>query len=407
MLLETVFLLLAGILFIGVLGEVIFRKTNIPDVIWLLVIGIIIGPVLNWTSYLALKDVAPFFTTFALIFLLFEAGINIDIHEFFRSASRGMRLSISSFILSAAVTFGICMALGKGFIISLLAGTILAGVSSAVVLPIINNMEISKKTKISLVFDSALSDVLCILGTVTLIEIFTAATAIDSMGVARNMLSSFLIPLAFGGFAALLWNKILLKLENHQYILTLAVMLIVYSLSQMFGGNGAIACLMFGLLLGNSKKIVGLFKKVEQKKHSITRAGREAYSEVAFFMKTFFYVYLGILINFSEPLSFVWACLILLGLYMVRPLAVFLSTRKDTPVSEVKIMETLIPKGLAAAVLIQLPIEAGIPGAESLVNITLGVILISIVLSSVFIYFIKHDFYKGIFPFLHKKYLKK
>jgi potassium/hydrogen antiporter len=425
-----VFLILAGILFVGFIGEIIFQRSGIPDVVWLLLIGIALGLFFSLKTSVALQELAPFFTTFALIFLLFEAGMNTDIKSFIKSAPRGLQLSFLGFILSFAVLFGIGLLMGLGVNVSILMGMILAGISSAVVLPFVKQMSMGEEAKLSLVFDSAFSDVLCILGTVTVIEIFTLeSSTVNGLAIASSVLSSFLIAIALGVIAAFIWNKLIRKLiVSHQVVLTLAFMLVVYSLTQLLNANGAIAGLVFGLILGNAKKIKTLFEtkksspmvksNASEKKEaaqkitdfsllSLVKSSKDFYGELAFFIKTFFFVYLGILINFSELGAFGWALLILVGLYLVRPIAVFLSFGKKTARKDVLLLETLIPKGLAAAVLVQLPIQAGIAGADALVNIALAVIFLSILASTVFAFFIQRDAFKGVLPFLHKKYRKE
>ncbi len=434
MFVEMVFLVVAILLFFGFFGEWVFEKTKIPDVIWLILIGIILSSVLNWTSSASLASAAPFFTTFALIYLLFEAGINTDIKSFLKSAPRGLALSILSFVFSFGIVFGLSLLLGESVGLSLLLGVILSGVSSAVVIPVINGIkDLDKTTKLSLMFDSAFSDVLCILGTVTIIQILTLETSVDGFLIFKDVLSSFVIAIGLGILAAFLWNNLLSpKINNHHLVLTIAFMLIIYSVTQLLGANGAIASLVFGLILANTTKIKDAFNpscdvkssKTNSKKSIsksskksliesnpevsalklITKHSKDVYGELAFAIKTFFFVYLGILVNFSNPLSFVWALIFVVGLFLARPFAVFLSFGKSTKLSDAKLLSTLIPKGLAAAVLVQLPIQAGIPGAESLVNIVLAVILISILLSSLFTLLSTNDRFKGVIPILFRKY---
>lgn len=403
MAIETIFLGLGVILFIGFFGEIIFEKTKIPDVIWLMVIGIVLGSFTGLVTSTDLVSIAPIFTTFALIFLLFEAGLNIDIMQFLKSLSQGSKLTITSFIFSFIAIFLIGFMLQLGLYPSLLLGTILAGVSSAVVLPIVKNLHMTSDTRLSLVFDSAFSDVLCILGTVTLLEIIVFQSA-DAGAIAGGLLSSFLIAIALGAALAFAWAKLIwkyFKSRGNFYVLTLAFMLILYSGTELLKANGAIACLVFGLFLGNSQKAAAL---LQEKGNVITKSGKEFYAEIAFFIKTFFFVYLGILIDFSDPWSFLWGFLILIGLYLARPFAVFLSFKRSTPVKDVRVTEVLVPKGLAAAVLVQLPIQAGVAGAEALVNICLAVILLSILASTVFTVLVQKGKFKGVFPFLQKKY---
>ncbi|RME77881.1 hypothetical protein D6774_03020 [Candidatus Woesearchaeota archaeon] len=407
MAIETTFIIIAAILFIGFLGELIFERTNIPDVIWLLLIGIVMSLFFDVDAS-AFSQAAPLFTTFALIFLLFEAGVNIDIKKFFKSAPQGLALTVLSFFASFVIVFFLGLLIGLGMVLSLLLAAIVSGISSAVVLPVIRNMDVNQKVKLSMVIDSALSDVLCILATVTIVEVVTRNT-FSAAQVTNSILSAFLIAITVGLVCGYVWSLILikwLKARGTFHILTLACMMVVFSLTQILGANGAIAALVFGLVLGNSAKAADLLR---EKINLITKSGKEFYAEISFLIKTFFFVYLGLLIDFSQPLSFLWAFIILVGLYLARPFAVWVALDKKTPLSDVQLAEVLIPKGLAAAVLVQLPLQAKIPGAEKLVNIVLAVILLSIIASTILVFLVQKGTYKGIYPFLYDKYstLKK
>ncbi len=397
---ESIFLGVAIILFIGFFGEVIFKKTKIPDVIWLIIIGIILSSVFKWVDPTAFEGAAPLFTTFALVYLLFEAGLNIDIKKFIKSAPQGLALTFISFVLAFLVTFLIGLAIGKGLVLSLLLGSILGGVSSAVVIPLVKNLDLTPKVRLALVIDSAISDVLCILGTVTIIAIFTTGGFSVSSTI-NNFLAQFLIAIAIGAALGFLWARFaamfISKIGNF-FMLTLGLMLIVYSLTKMINANGAIACLVFGLVLGNSKHKES---SVPEEMTIISGSGKHFFGELSFFIKTFFFVYLGILINFSEPISFLWAFLIVIGIFIMRPFSIFVSFYSGNRLKDIEIADVLVPKGLAAAVLVQLPLQAGIPGAETLVNIVLAVILISIVLSTILVFFAQKKSYRTPFSFLH------
>ena len=68
------------VLFFGFFAEFIFKKKRIPDVLFLVLLGFIIGPyVLNLVQPLQVSEIAPIFTTFALIFLLYDGAFNISL----------------------------------------------------------------------------------------------------------------------------------------------------------------------------------------------------------------------------------------------------------------------------------------------------------------------------------------
>ena len=61
------------ILFFGFFADFLFRKLNVPDVIFLILLGFSIGPHgFNYVNPDSFGNIAPIFTTFTLLFLLFE-----------------------------------------------------------------------------------------------------------------------------------------------------------------------------------------------------------------------------------------------------------------------------------------------------------------------------------------------
>src|SRR3989338_6050058 len=79
---------------IGYLGSVIFSKTRIPDVIWLLLFGILIGPVFALVDRSLFIAISPFLAALALLLILFDAGLNMDFYQMVRGFSRSMLLTI-------------------------------------------------------------------------------------------------------------------------------------------------------------------------------------------------------------------------------------------------------------------------------------------------------------------------
>ena len=95
-------LFLAAIIFLGVFGEFIFSRTKVPDVLWLVVFGIIVGPVLGFVSAEALWTIVPVFSAIALIVVMFEGGLHLNIYSVIRNTPLSTSLALVSFALSAA-----------------------------------------------------------------------------------------------------------------------------------------------------------------------------------------------------------------------------------------------------------------------------------------------------------------
>jgi potassium/hydrogen antiporter len=424
-----VFGVLAGIIFIGFFAEIIFRKTNIPDVLILIILGIFMGPVMGYVHPGDLGDGAKLFTTFALAFILFQGAINIDFKTLIKTLPNTFKLTIISFFLTVVVVTVI-----SGFIlkydplISLIIGTIIGGTSSAVVIPLVKNIEMRDSSSSVLTLESAISDVLCIVGTITVLEIINDGQFVAS-GIVKSILTSFSLALVVGAVIGIIWIYVV---YNHpdlvtSYIITIALVIGLYAFveSPFVEASGAIAVLAFGLMLGNSRTMLALkdnkrlsrrirkgIEKVQDEdpdqriiKNVLSPSSKTFYSEISFFVKTFFFVYLGILMDFSNPSVLLYGALLTLGIYMIRPIAVkYTFMRQNLDIKEKTILEVLIPKGLAAAVLAQVVLQAGVTNGRGVefVSTVFSVVLISIILTSVLVFMTERGWFKGLFWYFEK-----
>ena len=60
----------AAIFVVGIAGEVVFAKTNVPDVVWLMLVGVLLGPVLGVVKREDLMMVGPYFGAITLVIVL-------------------------------------------------------------------------------------------------------------------------------------------------------------------------------------------------------------------------------------------------------------------------------------------------------------------------------------------------
>jgi cell volume regulation protein A len=144
-----VLLLAAGVvIFSGVAGEAFFKKTGIPDVAFLMVLGVIIGPVLGIIQPEAVLQIVPYFAALALIIIMFDGGLNLDLRQIVKTAHFSFTLAILGFILSVVIaTFAVHYGLGWSWLQSILLGSIVGGSSSAIVFGLVRNIRISEETK--------------------------------------------------------------------------------------------------------------------------------------------------------------------------------------------------------------------------------------------------------------------
>ncbi|VVB88104.1 Uncharacterised protein [uncultured archaeon] len=136
---------------------------------------------------------------------------------------------------------------------------------------------------------------------------------------------------------------------------------ILYSLVELVRGNGAIAVLVFALLLSNFNELAKRLKV--EGEFELDTSLRAFHVEVSFFVRTFFFIFVGLMFDVRALKSevVIMAGIIFLILLVARILGVVvigLSDKKLSPFA--KSILSLMPRGLAAAVLALLPLSAGI-----------------------------------------------
>jgi cell volume regulation protein A len=387
-----IFLVAGLIILIGFLGSLSFEKTRIPDVLMLLGIGVILGPVLKLVEPQTLNDFAGYFGLFALMIILFEGGMDIDIDKLLKEFGTASILVIISFVLSTlSIAAFLHFIHGWDIIRSLLLGTILGCTSAAIVIPIISKMSLKGEVKTLLSIESILSDVFAVVFTISLIE-FVKLEKIGINAPFRAIASSFSIALIAGVASGLAWLKVLdyFKGRKYSYMTTLSAMLIIFALVDFLGGSGPIAILLFGIILGNSHDLVKILKL--KANVFVDETIKSFHGEMTFFIRTFFFVYMGMMLTFkSMNLEFmVFGLILVLIIIIVRLISVYaISIIFHEKKSDRFIMLSMLPRGLASAVLATLPVSANVRGCDDFVDTTFMVIILTNILMTIGVFFVE------------------
>ncbi len=79
---DLVFIIsIALIIIIGYVGQLAFQKYRIPDIIILILIGLIIGPLMHIVPQSIFVNYISIIADIALIIILFDAGLNLKFVE--------------------------------------------------------------------------------------------------------------------------------------------------------------------------------------------------------------------------------------------------------------------------------------------------------------------------------------
>lgn len=401
----TAFIAIGSIIFIGFFGNALFNRYRLPDVLILIFLGMAIGPdilgdrfgfvdtgTLNYIN--TFRDV---FLSAALVIILFDGGLSLDVRAVIESMRLTALMSVLTFVVEmSAVAALLHLVMDIDLLISLILGAIVGGTTGAVVIPLACRMRIKPGTKSMLIMESVITDVLVIVTALTLISVAEKGE-VSLLSVSTELAVKFLVGGAVGLVAGVAWLYVLQKLHNQPlaYMITVAALFIIAGVVELppVSSSGAVAALAFGLAVGNRK-----YMKNRLASLSLTMLTEEHihhfHTEITFFVRTFFFVYLGLSFRFDTftATHLVAGLLVISIIVLARRLTSLLVWKvSEMDEEDASAVFSMMPKGLSAAVLATLPAVALAGTAlwqeeygPLFINVTLLVILGTTALATVF-----------------------
>jgi len=374
-------LLAAGVvIFFGVIGESFFKKTGIPDVAFIMILGVLIGPVLGIIQPAVVLEVVPYFAALALIIIMFDGGLNLEIKSMVKTAHFASVLSIIGFVISVGIVTGLTHYwLEWSWIESILLGSIVGGSSSAIVFGLVRNLHISGEAKSMLSFESALTDILATIVAFVLFEaVLTGSLDINTLGDTIGRAVAVGLLLGFG--VGIPWMYLTTKLSNsqHAYMLTLGILFVLYFMANAFGESGALTALVFGLMLGNK----GHLSRYLRFKLPRVDSDDSMHNQLTFLVRTFFFVFVGLLASFGNVEYIIFGIVATVIIYVGRVILTKTTLTKRFSKLDRKVTSVMIPRGLAAAVLATFPLTMGLPNAEAYPQIVFVIIMVSVIITT-------------------------
>jgi cell volume regulation protein A len=345
-------------------------------------LGFILGPIMGLVNPVTLRVVSPYFGTLALVVILFEGGLGLDLHQLISQFAPAAFLTLFTFVGTMAGVAALAhFSIGISWIASSLLGAILgAAPSPSISIPVVMRMKIPENTKTLMILESGLTDVLAVVVALALMDVAIVGQSQIFGPTLVKLLQAFLVAASLAMLAGFAWLKILNLFGRHplSYIMTLGVTLLLYSGVEAMRGSGAIAALVFGIAMTNAEQ---LFRPFNLDHHFLIDKKLVAFhAEISFFIRTFFFVYLGWVASMKDfNLIFgVFMIGLLMSMLLIR-LGVVQVLSKIAPLQRPYrgLYWIMIPRGLSVAVLAGMPALEKIPGCEHFVDYAFAMILLT------------------------------
>ena len=390
---------LAGIIILGILAQWVAWKFKIPAILPLILIGLLVGPIAaEFLSEDGTKWIEPiwngekglfpgeslyYFVSLAISIILFEGGLTLK-----RSEIKNVGPAITKLItIGSAVTF-----FGAGVLahyifelswdLSFLFAGLIIVTGPTVITPILRNIPLKKDISTILKWEGILIDPI---GDLVAVLVFEFISVGGDSGFTKTAFLEFGKIVLFGTtfgftFAHALAFAINKKMIPHYLlnVVALSTVLLVFVESEIFAHeSGLLAVVVMGMVLGNGK--LENLKELLYFKESLS-----------VLLISILFILLAANINIEDlMLLYTWktALLFAVVVFIIRPIAVFLSTHG----SKLKFKEKLFiswvgPRGIVAAGIASLfgskLIKQGVEGAEYITPLVFMIVLGTVLLNA-------------------------
>lgn len=361
---------------LSVLISRISDRFGIPTLLLFLILGMLAGSEGPGGIYFDDPVLAQSVSIIALVLILFSGGFDTEWDQIRPVAKEGLLLAtLGVFVTALIVGLFARLLLGVSLVEGLLLGSIMSSTDAAAVFSVLRSKGISLKGRLKplLELESGSNDPMAIFLTVGLIRLITLPdlTPLSLIGLfVAQMLVGTVAGYAMGKAMLFLIKRLKLGYEGLYPVLTLALVLLTFGLTDVVGGSGFLAVYLAGIVLGRGDFV---------HKRSLLRF----HNGVAWLMQITMFLTLGLFVFPSRLIPVTGIGLLIAGclMFVARPISVFVGLpsgrfgwREKTFVSWVGL------RGAAPIILATFPLLARIPQAEIIFNVIFFVVLTSVLL---------------------------
>ncbi len=238
------------VLFIILFAPILFKKIKVPHIIGIILAGVIVGP--YGTNLLSRDSSIVLFGTVGLLYIMFLAGIEIDLKEFKKNKLKIIVFGLTTFLLPFVLgTLASYYILGYGKLTSILLAAMFS-THTLVSYPIVSKFGVSNNRSVALTIGGTLiTDVLALV-ILAIVVGMTKGEVSSTFWVTLGISSVIFVAIVFFIFPLIIqWFFKRNQDSISQYIFVLAIVFLASFLAEAAGLEAIIGAFFAGLVLNN------------------------------------------------------------------------------------------------------------------------------------------------------------
>lgn len=365
-------LLLSGVVGLGIAAQWLAWYLKQPSILFLLLIGIIVGPILGaFDPDLVLGELMFPFISLGVAIILFEGSLTLEFDEIKQHGSVvQMLVSVGVLITIVIVALSTYLLFDVDPLIALLFGALVCVTGPTVIMPLLRSVRPNKTISNILKWEGIIIDPIGAIAVVLVYEyIISGGEASSILLFAKIVVLAVALGLAGAWLLAFLMRRHMIP-EFLRNVFTLAFVLLLFSISNhLEHESGLLTVTVLGVALANWPKFPR--ETILEFNESLT-----------ILLVSVLFIILAARVELASLLSVGFAGLVLLAIVMfvARPLSVWASSIGSNLKTNEKLMISWIgPRGIVAAAISSLFAirlqEYDIQGVELLVPLVFLVII--------------------------------
>ena len=383
-----------GLLTIAMLAAGISRSLPIPYTVFLVILGLILG----WSARTleSLEPLLQFQLTPELVLflflpaLIFESSFNLDARRLIRDLVPIMVLAIPALLISSfVIAFGLWLIFDIQFILAMLFGALISATDPVAVIALFKEIGAPQRLTVLVEGESLLNDATAIVIFSIILSLAMGESILNMSGIGYSIIEFFRVFLGgvlVGGVIGLLVSEVLFRLRvgiSIYLIMSIVLAYTSFALAEHF-------LHVSGVMSVVSATVCMVAFGISRIPQSATLFVKETWEVIALVCNSLLFLLVGLSVDVVQLFSgfnyIIVAVLLVLfaracSIYTMVPATIHAFKLPHITMGERHIMWWGgLKGGLAIAIVLSIP--ADLPGRDLLLNMTLGVVMFSLLINA-------------------------
>jgi len=399
---SEIILISMGLLTIAIIAAGLFRKVSMPYSVVLVVIGIILAELARvWTF---LEPLQTFKLSPELVFfvflpaLIFESGMSLNARQLLKDLAPVLTLAVPALLLSTTIVgIALWLVVDIDLTIALLFGALISATDPVAVVSLFKELGAPMRLNVLVEGESLFNDATAIVVFGILLTMITEGnelTLLTSAGAVLDFIRVFVGGALVGVVLGLLNSELLFRLQSSKSAV-LVMSLVTAYVSFILAEHGLhVSGVMATVTAAITLSIYGLTRISLDVKPLLA----DTWEFISLVANSMLFLLVGLSINALQLFSHFWIILfVVMVVLLARAAAVYSLVQATTRLFKLPMVSVAerhimwwggLKGGLAIAIVLSIP--ESLPGRDLLINLTLGVVLFTLMVNAWSIRWLMH-----------------